>query len=212
MLPDQRSAECAPAWRGRCVLATRSICRVVCRKQDYRGLKNGRAEGGAAEADGKDVRWSGTVVQQVVTALGWETTGTRNTKRARQVTSGQSQTCTPHALPEGSGCRSTNHHRLALGAEFLRGQASRLLTGAQNARRPRCGRLRGFAATPILIARAKQGSYVIVNPRAQTEPQHWPAVGGTARLLDDDLLPLHFRGTSHAPVITMPAVHQASLL
>ena len=39
-----------------------------------------------------------------------------------------------------------------------------------------------------------------------------PAVGGTARtarLLDDDLLPLHFRGTSYAPAITMPAVYQA---
>ena len=60
-----------------------------------------------------------------------------------------------------------------------------------------------IACTPILIARAKQRSYVIVNHNSI------PAVGGTARLLDDDLLPLHFRGTSSAPAITMPAVYQA---
>jgi hypothetical protein len=60
-----------------------------------------------------------------------------------------------------------------------------------------------IASTPILIARAKRRSYVIVNHNSH------PAMGGTARLLDDDLLPLHFRGTSSAPAITMPAVYQA---
>ena len=35
---------------------------VVSRKQGSRGLKNGRAEGGASETDGKDVFWRVVVV------------------------------------------------------------------------------------------------------------------------------------------------------
>ena len=71
-----------------------------------RGLKNGRAEGEAAEADGKDVleEWwrvvaSGgdLVVQQVVmTALGWERS--RNTKRARDKVTSAGETTAGYSL------------------------------------------------------------------------------------------------------------------
>jgi hypothetical protein len=61
------------------------------------------------------------------------------------------------------------------------------------------------ASPPILIALAKQGSYVIVNFLSPTAPLEWP---DGRRPLDEDLLSLHFRGTSYATAITMPAVHQ----
>ena len=59
MLPDQRSAECAPAVGKEYLVYMRRRCRclevLLFRKEECRGLKSRRAEGGAAEADGKDV-------------------------------------------------------------------------------------------------------------------------------------------------------------
>jgi hypothetical protein len=62
---------------------------VASRIMEY--SRNGRAEGGAAEADGKDVWRCGAVVQQVVTELGCRTSRNTNTKRVRQVTSSRAK-------------------------------------------------------------------------------------------------------------------------
>jgi hypothetical protein len=55
-----------------------------------------------------------------------------------------------------------------------------------------------FASPPILIALAKQGSYVIVNFVSPTNLWSGRSGWNGRRPLDDDLLPLHFRGTSYA--------------
>jgi len=150
------------------------------------------------------------VQQMVMTALGWERS--RNTKRARQSdVCAEATQLTP--FPEGVQlllkAQGWADRRTALGAEFLRDQAG----GCPSAHRMHTGFALCALTQSLHSVHANLDSSRQAAKLCHRQPQHRPGCGwnGTseARLLDDDLLPLHFRGTSSAPAITMPAVYQA---